>query len=188
MSLSQEGPALIRELLRLTGEDPERPDLVKTPQRFCDAFAFLTSGYTKTVAEVVNGAVFDVDESMSNVVVVKDIQFSSLCEHHLLPFTGVCHVGYLPRNKVLGLSKIPRIVDVFARRLQIQERLGAEIAQAVVEAVDPLGVAVVIEASHMCMSIRGVEKSGAKTQTSCVMGLFRSDPKTRSELFDLLKI
>lgn len=179
---------MVKELIGLVGEDANRADLLKTPKRFCEAFGYLTSGYTKTVEEVVNGAVFDVEETMRNVVVVKDIQFSSLCEHHLLPFMGVCHVGYLPKNKVLGLSKIPRIVEVFARRLQIQERLGAEIAKAVEDAVDPLGVAVVIEATHMCMTIRGVEKPHAKTSTSCVLGQFRSDPRTRAEFFDLLKI
>ena len=186
--MEEKGPEIIEELIRLIGEDPKRPDLVKTPQRFCRALAFLTSGYTKTAEEVVDGAVFNVDETSRNIVVVKNIHFSSLCEHHLLPFTGRCHVAYLPKDKVLGLSKIPRIVDVFARRLQIQERLGAEIAKAIEATVDPLGVAVVMEATHMCMSIRGVEQPDALTQTSCVLGVFRSDPKTRAEFFDLLKI
>ena len=186
--LEAQGPELIEKLLRLMGEDPSRTDLVKTPARFCKALGYLTSGYNVSVEEVINDAIFAVDETMRNVVVVKDIQFSSLCEHHLLPFTGVCHVGYLPKDKVLGLSKIPRIVEVFARRLQIQERLGAEIANAVDSVLDPLGVAVVIEASHMCMTMRGVEKTDAKTQTSCVLGVFRSDPKSRTEFFDLLKL
>jgi GTP cyclohydrolase I len=162
---------LIRQLIEQLGEDPNREGLVKTPQRVEKALRFLTSGYAANIDEVLNEALFTVD--YSEMVIVKDIDFYSLCEHHLLPFFGKCHVAYIPRRRVIGLSKIPRIVDVFARRLQIQERMTNEIAQVILEKIDPRGVAVVCEGTHLCMSMRGVEKQNSYAVTSPMLGIFR---------------
>jgi GTP cyclohydrolase I len=177
---------LYAQVLGIVGEDPERPGLVKTPRRAAEAMDFITQGYRQKVQEVVNGAIFE--EEADGIVLVRDIEFYSLCEHHLLPFYGKCHVAYLPNQRIIGLSKIPRLVDMFARRLQVQERFTSEVAHALQEAVQPQGVAVVTEAAHMCMMIRGVEKQHSSTVSSCVLGAFRDDPSTREEFFDLLKL
>lgn len=161
----------IKKLILSWGENPERDGLIKTPERFLKSMAFLTSGYDANLAEVVNGALFEV--SYDDMVVVRDIEFYSLCEHHMLPFYGKCHLGYIPTDKVIGLSKIPRIVDIFARRLQVQERLTNEIAQAFSDYMNPKGVGVVIEANHLCMMMRGVEKQGSMTISSSMQGCFR---------------
>ncbi len=178
--------SLIRQLLAELGEDPTREGLLDTPKRVEKALKFLTSGYDTDVDEVLNGALFSVE--YSEMVIVKDIDFYSLCEHHLLPFFGKCHVAYIPRNKVIGLSKIPRLVDVFARRLQIQERLTSEIADTIREKISPLGVAVVMEATHLCMSMRGVEKQNSFAVTSSMLGAFRDNARTRMEFLELLKL
>jgi len=177
---------LIRQLLVELGEDPDREGLVNTPTRVRKALTFLTSGYRADIAEVLNGALFTVD--YSEMVIVKDVDFYSLCEHHLLPFFGKCHVAYLPSNKVIGLSKIPRLVEVFARRLQIQERMTNQIAQTIRDSIAPLGVAVVIEATHLCMSMRGVEKQNSCAVTSAMLGAFQSSARTRMEFLELLKL
>src|ERR1044071_9610578 len=166
---------LIRRLLAELGEDPSREGLLNTPRRVEKAFKFLTSGYDADIDEVLNNALFTVD--YSEMVIVKDIDFYSLCEHHLLPFFGKCHVAYLPRTKVIGLSKIPRIVDAFSRRLQVQERLTNEIASTIQGAVDPLGVAIVMEGTHLCMAMRGVEKQHSSAITSAMLGTFRDDAR-----------
>jgi GTP cyclohydrolase I len=176
---------LIRDLLKELGEDPYREGLAKTPERVAKALGFLTSGYGKTVADVLNGAVFS--EPYDEMVVVKDIDVYSLCEHHLLPFFGKAHVAYLPAGRILGLSKIARLVDMFARRLQVQERLTTQIAEALQEAVQPAGVAVVIEACHFCMMMRGVEKQNSQAVTSCMLGAFRDCKETREEFLQLIK-
>ena len=176
---------LIRQLLVELGEDPDREGLARTPERVNKALRFLTSGYGAVVAEVLNGALFTVD--YSEMVIVKDVDFYSLCEHHLLPFFGKCHVAYIPRKQVIGLSKIPRLVDVFARRLQIQERMTNQIAETIREVVDPLGVAVVVEATHLCMSMRGVEKQNCFAVTSAMFGSFRDQARTRMEFLELIK-
>jgi GTP cyclohydrolase I len=176
---------LIRQLLGQLGEDPGREGLVRTPQRVANALKFLTSGYAADIDEVLNNALFTVD--YNEMVIVKDIDFYSLCEHHLLPFFGKCHVAYIPRHKVIGLSKIPRLVDVFARRLQIQERLTNQIAETVLEKIDPLGVAVVCEATHLCMSMRGVEKQNSCAVTSAMLGSFRDNARTRMEFLELIR-
>jgi GTP cyclohydrolase I len=173
-----------RRLLELLGEDPARPGLLHTPARVARAYEFLTSGYRRDIAEVLNGAIFD--EPYDEMLIVKDIQFYSLCEHHLLPFFGKVHVAYLPNGKVVGLSKLPRIVEVFARRLQLQERMTLEIANCVQDAIKPLGVGVVVEALHLCMAMRGVEKQNAFTTTSAMLGVFRHDRGTRAEFTNLL--
>src|SRR5215467_1771270 len=178
--------ALIRQLLAELGEDPAREGLVDTPKRVEKALKFLTSGYQANIDEVLNGALFTVD--YNEMVIVKDIDFYSLCEHHLLPFFGKCHVAYIPTDKVIGLSKIPRLVDVFARRLQVQERLTSQIADTISDTIKPLGVAVVMEATHLCMSMRGVEKQNSFAVTSAMLGAFRSDPRTRSEFLELIKL
>ena len=165
------------------GEDPNREGLVKTPDRVARMYDELLSGYRADPAKVINDALFEVD--YDDMVIVKNIEFASLCEHHVLPFLGVCHVGYLPAGKIVGLSKVARLVDVFARRLQVQERLTSEIADAVQEAVQPRGVGVVIEAYHLCMMMRGVEKQNSKTITSALLGSFRDDAKTRDEFLRL---
>jgi GTP cyclohydrolase I len=176
---------LIRQLLAELGEDPDREGLVNTPERVGKSLRFLTSGYQADVDEVLNGALFNVD--YSEMVIVKDIDFFSLCEHHLLPFFGKCHIAYIPRSKVIGLSKIPRLVDVFSRRLQIQERLTNEIAQTIERKIDPLGVAVVMEATHLCMAMRGVEKQNSFAVTSAMLGAFRNSARTRNEFLELIK-
>jgi GTP cyclohydrolase I len=177
---------LIRELLSDLGEDPAREGLVNTPRRVEKALRFLTSGYRADIDEVLNGALFTVD--YSEMVIVKDIDFYSLCEHHLLPFFGKCHVAYIPSTKVIGLSKIPRLVDVFARRLQIQERLTNQIAETIRDTITPIGVAVVIEATHLCMSMRGVEKQNSFAVTSAMLGAFRSSARTRMEFLELITL
>src|ERR671923_2458274 len=164
---------LIRQLLAELGEDPTREGLLNTPKRVEKALKFLTSGYDANIDEVLNGALFTVD--YSEMVIVKDVDFYSLCEHHLLPFFGKCHVAYIPRKHVIGLSKIPRLVDVFARRLQIQERMTNQIAETIREKIDPLGVAVVVEGTHLCMSMRGVEKQNSFAVTSAMIGSFRDN-------------
>ncbi len=177
--------ALIKDLLKELGEDPYREGLTKTPARVAKALGYLTSGYGKTVSEVLNGAVFT--EPYDEMVLVKDIEVYSLCEHHLLPFFGKAHVAYLPAGKILGLSKVARLVDMFARRLQVQERLTTQIAEALQEALQPAGVAVVIEASHFCMMMRGVEKQNSQAITSCMLGAFRDCRETREEFLHLIK-
>jgi GTP cyclohydrolase I len=176
---------LIRQLLAELGEDPTREGLLRTPQRVAKSLSFLTSGYSADIDEVLNGALFTVD--YNEMVIVKDIDFYSLCEHHLLPFFGKCHVAYIPRTRVIGLSKIPRVVDVFARRLQIQERMTNQIAETIREKIDPLGVAVVCEGTHLCMSMRGVEKQNSFAMTSAMLGVFRDNARTRSEFLELIR-
>ncbi len=175
---------LVSKMLDLLGEDTDRDGLIRTPMRVAKSLEFLTSGHRMTLSDAVGDALFDVD--YSEMVIVRDIDFYSLCEHHMLPFYGKAHVAYLPRNKVVGLSKLPRIVDMFARRLQVQERMTQDVARAVQQAVDPHGVAVVIEASHMCMMMRGVEKQNSTTTSSAMLGTFKDDAKTRTEFLTLL--
>ena len=175
---------LIRELLGKIGEDPEREGLRKTPQRVAESWAELTRGYSMDLTAILNGAVFE--EECDEMVVVKDIELYSLCEHHLLPFIGKAHVAYLPDKKIVGLSKVPRIVDMFCRRLQVQERLTVQIANAIREAIEPKGVGVVLQASHLCMMMRGVQKQNSQAVTSCMLGRFKSDPRTRSEFLNLV--
>lgn len=175
----------IRQMLRELGEDPERDGLRETPRRVVKSLQFLTSGNRTDLGAIINNALFDVE--YSEMVIVKDIDFYSLCEHHLLPFFGKCHVAYLPSKKVIGLSKLPRVVDMFARRLQVQERLTKQIADTIVEVTQPLGVAVVMEATHLCMAMRGVEKQNSVTVTSAMHGVFREDARTRSEFLELIR-
>ena len=176
--------AIIRELLVNVGENPKRQGLLKTPSRVEASYEYLTSGYKKNIKEVLNSALFD--EDYDEMVVMKDLDIYSLCEHHLLPFYGKCHVAYIPKGRLVGLSKMPRIVDVFARRLQVQERLTHQIADCLKEALDPHGVAVVIEAFHLCMAMRGVEKQSATCVTSSMLGVFRTDRSTRMEFMNLI--
>jgi GTP cyclohydrolase I len=176
----------IRRLLTDLGEDPDREGLRDTPKRVEKAYRFLTSGYDADIDKVLNNALFTVD--YNEMVIVKDIDFYSLCEHHLLPFFGKCHVAYIPSNKVIGLSKIPRLVDVFARRLQVQERLTKQIADTIRDKIAPLGVAVVVEATHLCMSMRGVEKQNSFAVTSAMQGAFRDNARTRMEFLELIKL
>ena len=176
---------LIRQLLAQLGEDPAREGLVRTPLRVERSLAFLTSGYRANIDEVLNGALFTVD--YNEMVIVKDIDFYSLCEHHLLPFFGKCHIAYIPKGHVIGLSKIPRLVDVFARRLQIQERMTNQIAETIREKIDPLGVAVVCEGTHLCMSMRGVEKQNSFAVTSAMLGAFQENARTRMEFLELIR-
>lgn len=175
---------LIKQLMRELGEDPARDGLRETPRRVEQSLKFLTSGYRADPDHVLNDALFTVD--YNEMVMVRDIDFFSLCEHHLLPFFGKCHIAYLPRNRVIGLSKIPRLVEVFSRRLQLQERLTCQIAETIQERIDPLGVAVVMEATHLCMAMRGVEKQNSYAVTSSMLGAFREDQRTRMEFLELL--
>jgi GTP cyclohydrolase I len=176
---------LIRDLLVNLGENPEREGLRRTPERVESSFAEMTQGQKQTVEEVVGHGVFE--EDCSEMVIVKDIEFYSLCEHHLLPFYGRVHVAYIPNKKIIGLSKLPRIVDVFARRLQVQERMTVQIAQAIERVLDPKGVGVVVDAAHLCMMMRGVQKQNSSTMTSCLLGSFRSDFRTRNEFLGLVR-
>ena len=175
----------VRAFLRELGEDPQREGLLKTPERVARSLRFLTSGYRQDVDKVLNGALYSV--AYDEMVIVKDIEIFSLCEHHLLPFFGRCHVAYIPTQKVIGLSKIPRLVDVFARRLQVQERLTNQIAQTIMEKIEPLGVGVVIEAKHLCMIMRGVEKQNSVAVTSAMLGVFRDEIETRQEFLSLVR-
>ena len=176
---------LYRRLLVELAENPERPGLQKTPARAARALQELTRGYHQEMAEILNGAIFE--EEYDDMVIVRDIEFYSLCEHHMLPFYGKCHIAYLPQAKIIGLSKLPRIVDVFARRLQVQERLTTQVASALEKYLEPKGVGVVVEAYHLCMMMRGVQKQNSSTITSCMLGRFKSDSKTRSEFLDFIK-
>ncbi len=186
LDLPQENIAdLVRKMIALAGEDPNREGLRKTPERFEKAFKFLTSGYHQNLDSVLNGATFSV--AYDEMVVVKDIEFFSLCEHHLLPFFGKAHVAYLPNKRVLGLSKIARLVNMFARRLQIQERMTSQIAQAIGEKISPEGVGVIIEARHLCMQMRGVEKQHGQAVTSAMLGSFRHNKQTRDEFLSLVR-
>jgi GTP cyclohydrolase I len=175
---------LTRELLVRLGEDPDREGLLRTPERFARAYQYLTKGYKEDPADVLNGALYSVD--YDEMVIVKDIEMFSLCEHHMLPFFGKVHIAYIPKGKVVGLSKLPRLVEVFARRLQVQERLTVEIAEAIQNAIRPLGVGVVIEARHLCMMMRGVEKQHSAAVTSSMLGAFRA-PQTRQEFLALIR-
>jgi GTP cyclohydrolase I len=176
---------LIAQLLKELGEDTQREGLEKTPERVANALRYLTSGYDKNVKEVLNDAMFA--EDYDEMVIVKDIDCFSVCEHHLLPFIGKCHVAYMPNRKIVGLSKIPRLVDMYSRRLQVQERLTKQIANTLNEALQPRGVAVVVEAIHLCMLMRGVEKQNSKAVTSAMLGAFRDRPETRAEFMELIK-
>jgi GTP cyclohydrolase I len=176
---------VITQLLAGLGEDPSREGLRDTPKRVENSLRFLTSGYAADIDATLNNALFTVD--YNEMVIVKDIDFYSLCEHHLLPFFGKCHVAYIPNGKVVGLSKIPRLVDIYARRLQVQERLTNQIAQTLLEKIHPLGVAVVTEATHLCMAMRGIEKQNSVAVTSAMLGAFREDARTRAEFLNLIK-
>jgi GTP cyclohydrolase I len=175
---------LVHEQLRLVGEDPDRIGLARTPERVEKSMRWLTRGYQMSVEEVIRGAIFD--ENHHNMVIVKDIEMYSLCEHHLLPFFGKVHVAYIPNGRIVGLSKLPRVVEVFARRLQVQERLTEQVASAIMEVLEPEGVGVVIEAAHLCMMMRGVEKQNSRTITSAMKGVFMSDVGTREEFLRLV--
>jgi len=175
---------IVKDLLIEMGEDPTREGLLRTPLRVAKAYKFLTKGYEQDVNTVLNGAIFN--ECYNEIVLVKDIDFFSLCEHHLLPFYGKCHIAYIPNNKIVGLSKIPRIVEIFSRRLQVQERMTKQIGDVLYKALQPKGVAVVIEARHLCMMMRGVEKQNSIATTSNMLGVFKSDAKTRAEFLKLI--
>lgn len=184
-TLGSEAESAVGRLLADIGEDPTRQGLLQTPRRVAESLAFLTSGYQVDLDQLLDKAIFD--ERYDELVLVRDISFYSLCEHHLLPFFGVAHVGYLPLGRIIGLSKIPRLVDVFARRLQVQERMTSEIAQTLQRHLEPRGVAVVLEADHLCTMMRGVERPGNRTITSSVTGIFRQDPRTRGEFMGLIR-
>ena len=177
--------ALVETLLEQLGEDPKREGLLKTPDRVARSMRFLTQGYQDDLDEVVNGAIFH--EPCDEMVVVKDIEFYSMCEHHLLPFYGRMHIAYIPDGRVIGLSKLPRITEMYARRLQVQERLTNQVAEAVSRVLKPKGVAVISEAAHLCMMMRGVAKQASTATTSCMLGAFREDPRTRSEMLSLVQ-
>lgn len=176
---------LIKKLLGELGEDPERQGLQRTPARAARSLRFLTAGYSVDVDRIFSGALFS--DTCEGMVVVKDIEYFSVCEHHLLPFFGKCHVGYIPRDKIVGLSKIARVVDAYARRLQVQERLTKQVAQAIQKHLDPIGVGVIVEARHLCMMMRGVEKRNSVATSTTMLGAFRDDPKTRSEFLHLVQ-
>ena len=176
---------LVEQLLKELGEDPHREGLARTPERVAKAMQYLTSGYAQNVDEILNGALFV--EEYDEMVVVKDIDFFSMCEHHLLPFVGKAHVAYMPHKKIVGLSKIPRLIEMFSRRLQVQERLTTQVATTLNDALQPRGVAVVVEAVHLCMLMRGVEKQNSKAVTSAMLGAFRDRPETRAEFMELIK-
>ena len=173
-------------LLSEIGEDPTREGLINTPERVAKAWDFFSQGYRANVEEIVNGAIFE--EDCSEMVVVRDIEFFSMCEHHMIPFFGRCHVGYLPNKKIIGLSKIPRIVDAFSQRLQVQERLTSQIAETLMDVLDPIGVGVVMEGRHLCMQMRGVEKQNSFATTSSMLGQFRKSPETRSEFLSIIRM
>ena len=175
---------LVRELLVEVGEDPNREGLARTPQRVAEAYQYLTSGYRADLKDIVNNAVFE--SHANNMIISRDIELYSLCEHHILPFFGVCHIGYVAQERVIGLSKLSRIVDFYARRLQIQERLTQEVAQEIMNVTNAEGVGVVIEARHMCMMMRGVEKQDSRTMTSAMLGGFKNSPQTRAEFLSLI--
>ena len=177
---------LTKKLLIEIGEDPDRDGLLNTPLRVAKAWDFLSKGYKQNIDEIINNAIFE--EEYDQMVVVKDIEFYSMCEHHLLPFFGVAHIAYIPNGKIIGLSKIPRILDMFARRLQVQERMTQEVASMLQSKLNPRGVAVIIEAQHMCMQMRGVEKRKSYMSTSAMLGIFREDNKTRKEFLDIVKL
>ncbi len=185
MKHTPEMEELIKELLKQIGEDPAREGLLRTPHRVAKSMDFLTSGYKQDIDTILNGAIFQ--EQYSEMVIVKDIDFFSMCEHHMLPFFGRAYVAYIPDGKIVGLSKIPRIVDMFARRLQVQERLTRQIADTLYKHLQPVGVGVVIEARHMCMMMRGVEKQNSLATTSAMLGVFRDDVKTRQEFLELTR-
>lgn len=176
---------IVKKLLEAIGEDPTREGLKRTPQRVGESLKYLTSGYSVNVEEIINKAIYH--EDIHDMIVVKDIELYSMCEHHMLPFFGKCHVGYIPKGKVIGLSKIPRIVDAYAKRLQLQERLTDQIANTLWEHLQPTGLGVVIEASHLCMMMRGVQKQNSEMITSCMLGLFRSRSETRMEFLSFIK-
>ena len=182
---TREIAARVKEILSLLGEDPDREGLIKTPERVAKSLQFLTQGYAQNGTQIIQSAIFD--EKYQQMVLVKDIELYSMCEHHMLPFIGKCHVAYIPNGKITGLSKIARIVETYARRLQVQERLTVQIRDCIVDALKPLGVAVVIEAMHTCMSLRGVQKSNAITTTSAFSGIFLSSARTRNEFLNLIK-
>jgi GTP cyclohydrolase I len=182
-----QGPSIaarMKDVLEMLGEDPSREGLIRTPERYEKAMKYLTSGYTTNLEDIVNGALFTA--KVDSMVVVKDVEFFSMCEHHMLPFFGKMHVAYLPKDKVLGLSKIPRIIDMYARRLQLQERLAQQVAEAMIEVISPRGVGVLCEARHFCMMMRGVEKQHSGTVTSTMLGSFRSNKSTRDEFLALV--
>jgi len=176
----------VRGILKSIGEDPSREGLVKTPERVARSFDYLTSGYSMDPAEILSKGLFT--EKCDEMIICRDIDYYSLCEHHMLPFFGRCHVAYIPTDHIIGLSKIPRIVDVFARRLQVQERFTSQIAECLMEGLNPLGVAVVVEGLHMCMAMRGVEKQNSYAMTSSMLGVFRSDAATRAEFMNLISL
>jgi len=177
-------PAAVTALLKEIGEDPARDGLLKTPERVDKSLRFLTRGYRMSVAEVIGDAMFE--ESHQSMILVRDIELYSLCEHHMLPFFGRAHVAYIPNGKIVGLSKLPRVVDVFARRLQVQERLTDQVADAIMDVLHPQGVGVVVDCVHLCMAMRGVEKQNSRTVTSALRGVFRDDPRTRDEFLRLV--
>jgi len=175
---------LIKQLLSKIGDDPARQGLQNTPHRVAKSLKFLTKGYTENIDEIINSAIYDAESQ--DMIILKNIEFYSLCEHHLLPFYGKCHIGYLPKKKIIGVSKLAKIVDVFARRLQIQERLSRQIGTVIIEKIDAIGVGIVIEAQHMCMTMRGVEKQHSNMITSSMLGLFRKSAATRAEFLNLI--